>query len=140
MEVYVDDILIKSKESQQHQEDLEETFKTLWWYNMRLNPKKCMFDVKAWKFLIFMLTEHGIEANPTKCRVIINMKSPTNVKEVQMLNSILVTLTRFISKSADNFAHFFHTLKNNKTFEWTNECEEAFKKLKIYLATPPILT
>ena len=87
-----------------------------------------------------MLTERGIEANPTTCWAIINMKSPTNVKEVHALNSRLVALIQFISRSADNFAHFFHVLKNNKTFEWTNECEEAFKKLKDYLATPSILT
>ena len=68
------------------------------------------------------------------------MKSPTSVKEVQALNGRLAALTRFISRSADNLAPFFHTLKNNKTFEWTNECKEAFKKLKVYLATPPILT
>ena len=68
------------------------------------------------------------------------MKSPTSIKKVQALNNRLATLTRFISRSTDNFTHFFYTLKNNKTFEWTNECEEAFTKLKSYLATPPILT
>ena len=82
MEVYMDDILIKSTKPQQHREDLEETFKTLRRYNMRLNLKKYAFSVKSGKFLRFMLTERGIEANPTKCRAIIDMKSPTNVKEV----------------------------------------------------------
>ena len=55
MEMYVDDILIKSNESQQRSKDLEETFKTFRWYNMWLNPKKCMFNVKVGKFLEFML-------------------------------------------------------------------------------------
>ena len=100
MKVYVDDILIKCSESQQHQKDLEETFKTLRWYNMWLNPKKCVFDVKAEKFLGFMLIERGIEANPTKCRAIIDMKSPTNIKEVQVLNGRLVVLTGMKSKKA----------------------------------------
>ena len=57
-----------------------------------------------------------------------------------MLNRKLAALTQFISRSIDNHASFFNLLKNNKTFEWTNECEEAFKKIKDYLATPPILT
>ena len=82
MEVYVDDILIKSKDPQQHWQDLEETFQMLRKYNMRLNPKKCAFGVKARKFLGFMLAERGIEANHTKCEAIINIKSTTNVKEV----------------------------------------------------------
>ena len=61
---------------------------------MRLNPKKCAFSVKSGKFLGFMLNERGIEANPTKCRVIMDMKSPANVKEVQVLNGRLAALTR----------------------------------------------
>ena len=106
---------------------------------MRLNLKKCVFGVKAEKFLGFMLTEQGIEENPTKCQAIIDMKSLINIKEVQELNGRLATLDRFISRLVDNFAPFFHTLKNNKTM-WTNKCKKAFKKLKVYLATPPILT
>ena len=82
MEVYVDDILVKSKDLQHHRHDLEETFQTLRKYNMRLNPKKCTFGVNARKFLVFMMTEQGIEANPEKCEAIINMKSPTGIKEV----------------------------------------------------------
>ena len=68
------------------------------------------------------------------------MKSLTSMKEEEVLNGKLAALTRFISRSANNFAPFFYMLKNHKTFEWTNKCKEAFKKLKIYLATPPILT
>ena len=79
-----------------------------------MNPKKCAFGVKSGKFLRFMLTERGIEANPTKCQVIIDMKSPANVKEVQALNDRLAVLTRFISRLVNNLAPFFHTLKNNK--------------------------
>ena len=68
------------------------------------------------------------------------MKSPIDVKEVQVLNDKLVALTRFISRSVNNFAPFFHMLKNNKTFEWTNIYEEAFKNIKDYLVTLLILT
>ena len=67
-------------------------------------------------------------------------EKPDKRKRSQMLNGRLIALTRFISRSAGNLVPFFHTFKNNKTFEWTNECEEAFKRLKVYLATPPILT
>ena len=86
-----------------------------------------------------MLTERGIEANPVKCQAIIKMKSPVNVKEVQALNGKLVALNRFLFRSTDNHAPFFTLLKNNKAFKWTDECEEAFKKLKEYLVTPPVL-
>ena len=63
------------------------------------------------------ITEHGIKENPIKCQAIINMMSPTNVKEMYKLNRRLVAFTRFMSKSIDNHALFFNLLKNNKTFE-----------------------
>ena len=106
---------------------------------MKLNLKMCTFNVKVRKFLGFILTRLGKKANPAKCQAIINMKSPMNVREVQALSGRLTILTQFISKSDDKDAPLFNLLKNNKTFEWTNECEEAFKKLKSYLVTPPIL-
>ena len=68
------------------------------------------------------------------------MKSLAKVKEVQALNGRSAALTQFISKSTNNYASLFNLLENNNTFEWMNECEETFKKLKDYLATPSILT
>ena len=111
MKVYVDNILIQSRYPHQHRQDLEETFKTFQRYNMRLNPKKCAFRVKEGKFPRLMLIKRGIEANPTKCQAIIDMKCSTSIKEVQALNSRLAILTRFISKSANNLVPFFNLLK-----------------------------
>ena len=85
MEVYVDDILVKSKEAKTHLEDLQETFDTLRRYKMKLNPVKCVFGVLSGKFLDFMVSHQGIEANPKKVRAILNMTSLRMVKEVQRL-------------------------------------------------------
>ncbi|KAF5480170.1 hypothetical protein F2P56_000936 [Juglans regia] len=83
MEVFVDDLLVKSRELYQHVEDLKEAFQVFRWYQMKLNPTKCAFRVQLGKFLGFMVSESGIEANAKKLRVIIEMKSPTNLNEVQ---------------------------------------------------------
>jgi hypothetical protein len=83
LEVYIDDMVIKSIDDNSHHQDLEEILTTVRKYNMRLNPTKCSFGVQAGKFLGFMLTSRGIEANPEKCKAIIEMRSPTSVKEVQ---------------------------------------------------------
>jgi len=80
---YVDDMVFTSEEKDQHIADLEKLFRTMTNYNLKLNPDKCVFGVKTGKFLGFLLTERGIEANPDKCTAIIGMRSPTNVKEVQ---------------------------------------------------------
>ena len=85
MEFYVDDILVKRKEAKTHLEDLQETFDTLRRYKMKLNPVKCVFGVLSGKFLDFMVSHQGIEANPKKVRAILNMTSLRMVKEVQRL-------------------------------------------------------
>ena len=66
MEVYVDDMLFKSKEESGHLDDLHKTFTTLRQYQMKLNPNKCAFGVASRKFLGFMVSQQGIEANSEK--------------------------------------------------------------------------
>ena len=82
VQVYVDNILVKSRIEENHLKDLEETFSTFRSYNMKLNPIKCAFRVTTRKFLGFMVSQRGIEANPNKTRAIVEMASPKNVKEV----------------------------------------------------------
>ncbi|XP_027910365.1 uncharacterized protein LOC114169424 [Vigna unguiculata] len=136
---YVDDMVVNSVEEKKHQGDLEELFVTINKYRLKLNPEKCVFGVKAGKFLGFLLTERGIEANPDKCAAIINMRSPSNVKEVQRLTGRMAALSRFLAKSGDRGFPYFQCLKKNEKFQWTDQCEEAFQKLKEYLGKPPVL-
>uniref|UniRef100_A0A2N9GAI6 Uncharacterized protein n=1 Tax=Fagus sylvatica TaxID=28930 RepID=A0A2N9GAI6_FAGSY len=80
VEVYVDDMLVKSKKDEDHLADLKETFQTLRRYNMKLNPAKCVFGVSSSKFLGFMVSQRGIEANPDKIKAILEMSPPKTVK------------------------------------------------------------
>jgi len=82
MEVYVDDIIVKSDNMEQHANDLVEVFQQIRKYDMRLNPEKCVFGIEGGKFLGFMLTSRGIEANPDKCRALETMRSPDSLKKV----------------------------------------------------------
>jgi len=85
VQAFVDDMVVTSQVKDQHVADLEELFTTIPKYRLKLNPEKCVFGVEAGKFLGFLLTECGIEANPEKCAAIIAMKSLISVKEVQQL-------------------------------------------------------
>ncbi|KAL0447786.1 UNVERIFIED_CONTAM: Pro-Pol polyprotein [Sesamum latifolium] len=76
MKVYVDDMLVKSKEARNHMKDLEETFTVLRKYRLKLNPGKCVFGVSGGHFLGYMATQRGIEANPAKIKVILDMGPP----------------------------------------------------------------
>ena len=134
--MYVDDMLVKSKKESAHLEDLQETFTTLKQYQMKLNPSKCTFRVALEKFLGFMLSQRGIEANLEKVRAILDMTS--SVKEVQKLTGRIVALNMIVSKAMDKCLPFFKTLK--QAFSWIDECEKAFQELKHYLSNPPLLS
>ena len=139
VQAYVDDMVITSEEKDQHIVDLEELFTTIVKYNLKLNPKKCVFRMEVGKFVGFLLTERGIEANPDKCATIIGMRRPVSVKEVQQLTGCMAALSRFLSASGDKGYPYFQCLKKNNRFVWTCECEEAFIRLKEYLANPLVL-
>ncbi|XP_050222654.1 uncharacterized protein LOC126672742 [Mercurialis annua] len=92
VEVYVDDIVVKSKGIEDHAGDLAETFEKLKGFNLKLNPEKCVFAVWSGKFLGHLISEKGIEANPEKIEAVMNMKAPSSVKEVQKLNGRVTAL------------------------------------------------
>jgi len=82
-----------------HLQHLDEAFNLLRKYKVKLNSEKCTFRVSSGKFLGYLVTQWGIEADPDQIFTILNMKSPTYVKEVQMLNRRLAALNRFIIQS-----------------------------------------
>ncbi|XP_068314926.1 uncharacterized protein [Pyrus communis] len=120
MEVYVDDMLVKSKHADQHIANFFKTFSILKKYRM---------------------SQRGIEANPEKIKEIMDMKEPLTSKDIQSLTGKMAALTRFISKATDKCAPFFKALKGSKKYiTWTNECAEAFKNLKEYMSKAPLLS
>jgi len=113
-------MLVKSLDEEKHLDDLQETFDKLRRYNMKLNLSKCAFGVSSGKFLRFMVSHRGIEANLDKIQAILNMEPPRNIKEVQSLTGRVAVFNRFVSKAIDKCLPFFKVLK--KAFEWTDEC------------------
>jgi len=118
MEVYIDDMLVKSTRSADHIDHLKACFETLNKYNMKLNPAKCLFGVTSGEFLGYIVTKRGIEANPKQIRAILDLQSPRNKKEVQRLTGRIAGLNRFIARSTDKSLPFYQLLRSaNKTFE-----------------------
>ena len=128
MEVYIDDMLVKSVKAELHITYLAEAFQVLKSYNMKLNPAKCAFGVFAVKFLGFIFNSRGREANPDKIKAVLNMFPPSNIKDIQRLTGRIVALSRFVSKANDKCQPFFQVLK--KAFQWNAHCKEAFTALK----------
>ena len=138
VQVYVDDMLVKSLRKDDHLDDFRETFDTLRLYNMKLNPYKYAFEVTTGKFLGFMVSQRGIEINLEKIWAIMELELPKTIKEVQSLNNKITALNRFVSKAKDKCLPFFHTLR--KSFKWMDECQKAFEELKKYLSSLPLLS
>ena len=115
VQVYVDDMLVKSLHKVDHLDNLRETFDTLQSFNMKLNPNKCAFGVTARKFLGFMVSQRGIEVNPEKVLAIMELEPPRTVKEVQSLNGKIADLNKFVLKLTGRCLPFFRTLR--KSFE-----------------------
>ncbi|GAU46629.1 hypothetical protein TSUD_284770 [Trifolium subterraneum] len=121
LEVYIDDMIVKSEEEIDHTLHLKRVFDQARKFNMRFNPEKCTFGVKAGKFLGFYLTERGIEANPNKCRAFFDYPTPKSKKSIQTLDGMLTSMARFVAKSAQHALPLFKLLRKEKTFEWTEE-------------------
>ncbi|GJV90998.1 reverse transcriptase domain-containing protein [Tanacetum coccineum] len=133
LEVYVDDLVIKSHTEDEIVRDIEEMFKTLREINMKLNPKKCTFGIEEGMFLGYKVSTRGLKVCPDKVNAILSLPSPKCLKDVQKLNGKLASLNRFLAKSAEKSLPFFKPLKKfmkKSDFHWIAEAEKAFKQMK----------
>ena len=134
IEVYIDDMVVKSQVVFEHVRDLGDIFEILRKHKLRLNASKSSFGVGSGKFLGYMVTHRGIEVNPNQIKAVSNLQPPRNPKEVQKLTGMIAALNRFISRSADRCRPLFLLMNKWKGFEWTKECALAFQQLKEYLS------
>ncbi|GJT83556.1 reverse transcriptase domain-containing protein [Tanacetum coccineum] len=143
LEVYVDELVIKSRTEHEIIRDIEETFKTLREINTKQNRKKCTFGIEEGMFLGYKVNTKGIKVCPDKVEAVLSLQSLKCLKDVQKMNGKLASLNRFLSKSAEKSLPFFKTLKKctkKSDFQWTAEAKDAFKKMKQLIAELPTLT
>ena len=99
MEIYIDDMLVKSLNRSDHAKDLRKAFSILQTYGLKLNPEKCTFSVESGKVLGYLVSQRGIEVNIDQIQAFMKMNSPRTIKEVQTLRGRITVLSRFISRS-----------------------------------------
>ena len=107
VDVYIDDMVVKSRLVSKHAMDLTSIFEILREHKLRLNVSKCSFRVGSGKFLGYMVTHRGIEINPNQIKAINNLQPPWNPKEVLKLTRMMAALNRFISRLAERCKPFF---------------------------------
>ena len=137
--VYVDDIVVKTKQHFSLLDDLRETFANLREYKIRLNPEKCVFGVPGGKLLGFFVSARGIEANPEKIGTIERMVKPARILDVQKFAGCLASLSRFVSRLGEKALPLYQLMKKTTKFEWNDQADEAFRDLKRVISSLPIL-
>src|SRR6266487_1711157 len=141
MQVYIDDIVIKSSSDDGHLEHLRKSFERMRKCGLKMNPLKCAFCVHAGDFLGFVVHKKGIEINQNKTKAIMETQPPVTKKQLQSLLGKINFLRRFISNLSGKSQPFspLLRLKKDDVFKWEAEHQRAFEDIKLYLSKPPIL-
>ena len=139
VEVYVDDMIVKSRDRADHWAALERFFQRIRCFRLRLNPKKCTFGVTSGKLLGYMISERGIEVDPDKIRAILDMSPPQTETEIRGFLGRLQYISRFIVRLTDTCEPIFRLLRKKQPKVWDDQCTQAFERIKEYLLSPPVL-
>nr|AAM00943.1 Putative retroelement pol polyprotein [Oryza sativa Japonica Group] len=140
VEVYIDDVVVKSKEIENHIADLRKVFEKTRKYGLKMNPIKCAFGVSAGQFLGFLVHERGIEITQMSVNAIKKIQPPEDKTELQELIGKINFVRRFISNLSGRLEPFtpLLRLKADQEYTWGAEQQKAFDSIKEYLSSPPV--
>ena len=141
VEIYIDDVVVKSKSYKEHLADLRETLECTRKHGLKMNPNKCAFGVSAGEFLGFMVHERGIEVGQKSMKAIDKAVPPTNKTQLQSLISKINFIRRFISNISEKMlpSSPLLKLKADQEFKWGSVQQKAFDEIKEYMKSPPVL-
>ena len=142
MEIYIDDVVGKLFDFQNHLANLEQAFLKIRKHSLKMNLAKCAFGVSVGNFLRFFVHQKGIEVDNNKVKAVLDVRPPVNKKELQSLLGKINFMRRFIANSAGKLKAFspLLRLKQAKEFIWGSKQQGAFEQIKQCLATPPSTT
>ena len=139
VDVYVDDMIVKSRDRADHLASLRRFFERIRRFRLRLNPKKYTFGVTSGKLLRHIVSERGIEVNPKKIRAIFDMPAPRTEIEIRGFLGKLQYISCFIAKLMHICEPIFRLLRKNQPTVWNDDCHHAFENIKECLLSPPVL-
>jgi hypothetical protein len=141
VEIYIDDVVIKSLSPDTHLGDVKRTLECTRKHGLKMNPNKCAFGVSAREFLGFLVHEGGNEVGKKSMKAIDEVVPPTNLKELQSLLGKINFVRRFISNLSQKVLPFspLLKLKKDQKFTWGDEQQKAFDEIKQYMKEPAVL-
>ena len=138
--VYLDDVCVYSKAFESHMIDLENTFKRIEQYRVKLKPGKCRLFQQEFLYLGHVVTRQGLRTNPLKISGVQQMSAPRNASQLRSFIGLCSYYRRFIRNCATLSGPLNKLIGNNVKFVWTAVEEEAFQRLKWALIDAPMLT
>jgi hypothetical protein len=138
--VFIDDILIYSKNDEEHVKHLRIVLTRLREHQFYAKFRKCVFWLEEIQFLGHVLSAKGIAVDPSKVKDILEWNSPTTVHQVRSFLGLAGYYRRFILNFSKIVKPITGLLKNDTKFDWSSKCNEAFEQLKVLLTTAPVLT
>lgn len=138
--IYIDDVLVYSKNFSQHLSHLQQLFDHLRSAYLKLHPAKCAFATKSIKYLGHIVSKDGVRVNPENVEKVKNFKRPTNAKQVRSFLGLTNFYRRFVPGYAKIAGPLNRLLKKDQRFKWTSEAQSAFDTLKVKLTEAPILS
>ena len=139
IEVYVDDMMVKSTTKEGHFAALDKFLARAEKYNLRLNPKKCVFRVTSRKLLGHIVSKKRIKVDPNKVKFIREMPATSTEREVRGFIGRLQYISRFIAKLTTIWEPIFKLLRKNQLVIWDDKYQQAFEAIKSYLMKPLVL-
>jgi hypothetical protein len=141
VEIYIDDVVVKSKGHKEHLDDLRKALECTRKHGLKMNPNKCAFGVSVGSFLGYLIHERGIEVGQKSISAIDKIEAPSNKKELQSLIGKINFIRRFISNLFERIQPFtpLLKLKADQKFIWGEEKQKALDNIKQYLKSPPVL-
>ena len=139
LEFYIDDLLVASRDEQEHIRRLEFVLKRLSWAGLKLNGRKTKFARAETTFCGHRLSRNGIKVDPDKLKPILNLQAPSSVKKLQSFLGMVNYMRAFIKNYALLSRPLYDLLKKGKEFNWTPECQKSFEQLKKSLTESPCL-
>jgi hypothetical protein len=137
--VSIDDILMYSKNEEEHAGHLHVVLQRLREHHLYAKLSKCDFWLKEIKFLGHTISQEGIAVDPDKVQEVMNWKPPTTVRQIQSFLGLAGYYRRFILDFSRIAKPITELLKKETKFVWSQKCEDAFHALRQHLTTAPVL-
>ena len=138
--VFIDDILVYSRDEQEHEQHLKIVLQTLREKKLYAKLSKCDFWLKEVSFLGHIVSAEGIRVDPAKIEVVVNWKQPRSVTEVRSFLGLAGYYRRFVKGFSIIASPLNQLLRKGVKFEWTDKCQDSFEQLKEMLVEAPVLT